>query len=155
MHARCSRWLTHLLSEQTCKMQMCSVLEVISAQDPFLHVISCSILPFYLSSEFSNKGKESKRSLKIATTRRPKSFLSFLLAGMATEVWLPSPHRTGNVCPALGPHHALSHCCHAARLRSQCHRDTGWENQGVSIHTCLHLLKPRCTCAPIRPLMSH
>lgn len=58
------------------------------------------------------------------------------LAGMATEVWLPSPHRTRHVCPAIGPNHALSSCCHAACLRAQCHRDTGWENQGVSVYMC-------------------
>lgn len=65
-----------------------------------------------------------------------------LFAGMATKVRLPSPHRPQNVCPALSPNHALSHCCHAARLWAQCHRDTGWENQGVSIHvlwTCSHI----------------
>lgn len=49
----------------------------------------------------------------------------FPFAGMATEVRLPSPHRTGNVCPALSPKHALGHCCHAACLWPQCHRDTG------------------------------
>lgn len=84
---------------------------------------------------FSNTGKESKTSLETATVWKPKSFSFFFLVGMATEVWLPSPHRTRNVCPALGPHHALSHCCHATCLWSQCHRDTGWENQGVSICT--------------------
>lgn len=70
--------------------------------------------------------------------------VSLPITGMATEVRIPSPHRTGNVCHALSPYHALSHCSHAARLWPQCHRDTGWENQGVSMTTCSGA--PRRTC---------
>lgn len=97
----------------------------------FCHLSSYfSMAMFCLFSVFPNKCKDSKL---VVILWRPESLSP--LTGMATEVWIPSPHRTGNVCPALGPHHALSHFCHAARLWSQCHRDTGWENQGVSMHT--------------------
>lgn len=139
-------WLPHLLSEQTWPSSLqINANEKCPGCDfsPGLFFTSSPTpskicpLPVSPDSMYSNERKESKTCFEIALIWRSNFFSFFPLIGMATEVWLPSPHRTGNVCHALGPNHALSHCNHAACVWPQCHRDTGWENQGVSTHTCI------------------
>lgn len=56
----------------------------------------------------------------------------FLFAGMAAALWLPPFCRPQNVSAALCSSHAVCYRCHAAPLRSQCHRDAGQQHYRVS-----------------------
>lgn len=62
----------------------------------------------------------------------------FFSIGMAPAVWLPPVCRPQNVCAALCSSHAVCYRCHAAPLRSQCHRDSGQQHYRVS-HTSSRL----------------
>lgn len=96
----------------------CSKIRKLWCEDPLFYILA-PLQTFF--SSLPRKESEEKQTVNKVS----QSFSALSLAGMATALRIPSPHRTGNVCPALGPHHAFSHCRHAARLWPQCHRDTG------------------------------